>query len=314
MLPRHLIALAALATAACSLGDWNTSIWPYRVARGDTVAVPITSNHYANGYEHYDLSHENVSVRIDWGTGSVEVTKDYGLRVIEAWSYPGVVIESVPFGSSNTRAWLAIAVFTVPGDPDIPDSASFPLTATVRPLKNGAAIQGGPGIGVIETQLEIVDGPPLFTLIPDPMDLEPPRLLRLVGRSGMSWFDPTWTIGSVEFEVEHPAGVAITDAFPNGDSVNGTAIVGPGSGANRVKVVLVDPKGFTLLANLGGAGEAGDGPFLDLAVDSTVFQTGDFTIRDLVVADLEGVELIDERGNDATAYFTLYARGAEPQP
>jgi len=320
---RQLLVLAALAAAACSLDTYNTTIWPNRAARGDTVAVPITSNHGVSGYEHYDLSRENVSVLIDWGTGSTVVTKDSGLRVIEAWTYPGAVIDSTPFGYSDTRAWLAIAVFQVPGHPDIPDDAGFPLTATVRPRKDNAGIQGGPGVGLIETQLEIVDGPPFTSfLYPDSENLEPPPLLRLVGKSGTSWFKQSWfnpplskRIGSVEFEVEHPAGLAVTDAFPIGDSVNGTAIVRPVGGANRAKVVLVDPNGFTLLAGLAGAGEAGDGPFLDLGFASGAsFQVGDFTIRDLVVADLNGEVLIDERGNDATDYFTLYARGAEPQP
>lgn len=302
-------ALAVLAAAACNPVTQNATLWPGTAAPGDTIAMPLSSNHAAPGHERYDLSSDNVTVELDWGTASRVVDASDGLRVIESWPHPAAAIDSFVW-PTPARGWLSVVVFSLPLD------VPAPATATVTPRRDGAAIPTGFG-GVIQATLEIVDADPTTAgVLPEAEDLEPPPLLRLVGKAGASFFDDTWfaapqskRIGSLEFELEHPAGLTVDDAYPMSDAAQAVALVRPGSGSNRVKVVVVDPDGFTLRDDdANRAGEAGDGPFLDVAFVSGPLVPSAFHVYDLRVTDLDGVPLIDRAG-DATSYFTLVARG-----
>jgi hypothetical protein len=305
-------ALAAIAVLACNPANQQATLWPGTAAPGDTIAMPLSSNHAAPGQERYDLSSDNITVELDWGTSSRVVDADDGLRVIESWTHPAAVVGSFPWPSA-ARGWLSVVVFHLPED------VPAPATATVRPLRNGMPIPTGFG-AFIESTLEIVDAlPTTETLQPEADGLEPPPLLRLVGRAGAGLFDDAWfeapqskRIGSMEFELEHAAGLLVTDAYPMSDAAQAVALVRPGSGANRVKIVIVDPDGFTLRDDEANrSDEAGDGPFLDVAFTSGPLVPSAFHVHDLRVTDLDGVPLIDHPG-DATSYFTLVARGGAP--
>jgi hypothetical protein len=298
----------------------NTSAWPRRAARGEQVAIPIDTNiHPLVLQEHYDLSKDNIDIQIEWDTGSgpTQVLVTQGVRVIEAWAAPGTRGFSTGGGHPEARGWMAVAVFTLPGNPTIPDGLPYPLQAVVRPLRNGQTLPAVDPGTVLEADLEIVAGSVMEgPIMPAVSDLEPPPLLRLTGVAGPGHFDPIWfesgggnrRVGSVEFELEHPSTTPPLNVFPASEAAAGTALIGPGSGANRKKVVLIHPTGFTLREI--HSGQAGDGPFLDIAfAGNKTFQASQFQIWDLRVTDLDGQPLIEVSGN-ATAYFQRYARGA----
>jgi hypothetical protein len=312
---RLVAALALISTAAASWACQPpgsakpVTIWPARAARGELVAMPIDSNAVPgdSAPELYGLSRHNVSILIDYQTGTAIVTKAQGLRVVESWSAPGVPVFN--WEPRSGRTWMAIAVFKVPTS--IPSTLPFPVTATVRPLVNGQPIDIYGDGTFLEANLELVAGPPKVTdVIPLPQDLEPPPLLRLVAVAAPDRFDPDWfsveglSLGSIELEIDHPSLVPV-DAF----AANGTAAIGPGSGPTRTRVILVHPKGFQLAQSF--TGQAGDGPVLDVAFPSTArFLASEFTLRNLRVTDVDGNPLIDAALADD--YFTAYARAQAP--
>jgi hypothetical protein len=318
MNPAWILALLLPLAVACDALVQNTVAWPSQVVRGQTVSMAIDSNFAAPGRDVWDLSRANVTVVLDWGAPGapdlVTITEDDGLRVIEAWPHPSAVVDSFQWPTTS-RGWVAIVAFDIPEDPVIP-TADLPTIASIEVRKDGQAIPTGFGSNV-GGQVEIVDGGTPPFLLPEPDDLEPPPLLRLVAKADAGKFDdPAWpnpTIGSIEFEIEHPAGLTVRKAHGLADAAGATVLVGPGSAQYRQRVVLVDANGFTLEEDAVNRPDvAGDGPFLDIAFEpGTPFQESNFAFYNLVVADIDGNVLIEDIGA-ASGYFDLYIRGPRP--
>jgi hypothetical protein len=218
-----LLAATVCIAVACNLQETNTTMWPSHAMRGQTVALPIDSNHVYPGLDQWDLSKSNLEIELDWGApgppGIATIGEADGLRVIEAWSHPSAIIDSILAPPFDTRAWIAIAVFAVPDDTVI---LSVPVTATVRPLKDGNPILAYPPAVDMEATLEIIPGTPTQMLLPDPEDLAPPPLLRVVGVAAQDKFDPAWSdgdqaderlIGSIEFELAYPGTLTVKAAY-----------------------------------------------------------------------------------------------------
>lgn len=299
-----------LALAACTPGGFGGSpvVWPKAARLGDTVAMSIDSNYVPNVgplAERYDLSADNVTLQIR--QGSTVLATVAPRAVFDGLSAPASLRSAVQVGP-----FLTVVVIDLPAS--LP--ATLPVSTTVRLLVAGqdSGINGS---------LEILGSggsPTAFTAESEPAGLAPRPVLRLQGRlaaPGVDGFDPAWTIGALELVLEYPAAaLSAPDAFPATEASRALVFTSTGDPPGSVRVVLTDPRGFTLPATPGyatGGNRVGEGPLLDVAFTKAAgegFAAVDFTIRDLKVFDPDGVLLtpVFGAGTDTTGYFVRIAR------
>lgn len=305
------VFLCVLVCAACTPGGFsdNPVVWPKSARLGDTVAMSIDSNHVPQVgpfFERYDLSEDNVTLEIRQGSTLLATVTPRA--VFDGLSAPASLKNATTSGP-----FLTIVVF------DLPTSlpTSFPAATGVTLLVNGVS-PSFPATGALQV---LGDGgsPTVFTTESQPAGLGPRPMLRLQGRAsgpGVDGFDPAWLIGAIEFQLEYP-NVALSepDAFAATEASRALAFTSSGDPPGSVRVVLTDPRGFTLPSTPGypGGNRVGEGPLVDLAFTKAAgegFEAGDFTIRDLKVFDPDGVLLtpVFGAGTDTTGYFALIVR------
>lgn len=271
--------------------------------------MSIDSNHvpsFGPLFEKYDLAPDNVSVEIR--EGSTVLATVTPRAVFDGLSAPASLKNATSAGP-----FLTIVLFDLPTSL----STSFPAATTVHLLVDGSP----PTYGAVG-QLEILGSggsSTSFTTDSNPAGLGPRPTLRLQARKagpGVDGFDPAWTIGAIEFELEYPDdAVSAPDVFPATEASRALAFASTGDPPGTVRVVLTDPRGFTLPSTPGYAGgdRVGEGPLLDIAFTKATgegFEAADFTVRDLKVFDPDGVLLTPAfpPGTDTTAYFVRIAR------
>lgn len=298
-------------------------MWPNATQNGSTVAMSIGGNalpidpwnlENTQDVERYDLSVANVVLRVadDSAMGYTDLVPR---SVFEVAAADPVRIDWTVDPPPIRGAYVTIAVFDPRDDANDPlpiDPATYPRDTTVQ-----LVVDGNPS-PVIIGRLNILGGggtPTSFLpsggqFASTSAVLGMVRLVARVAAPGQSGFDPAWLVGSIEFTLVYPdARARGPEIFLNSEANEGTAILTPGGSVGTARVVVADPKGFSLPEHLSHPGQAGSGPIIDLRFERLApFDPQDpaqFAIRDLVVSDLDGNPLIDERGNDATSYFRL---------
>lgn len=311
--------VAAVAVAVCLAsasgcrnqdGEVRPAAYPQRAYATETVAVTIGTN-YPNIWEPvkaFDASVENVAIELEEVTTGLTVAAPVR-SVISSQADP-----STPWAEQFGSTEIQIVVFDVPTP--LPFS-SYPTDVYVRVLRagTGGAPFYGNGDNALFAKLEILGDPgndPTDDI--EPTAYWPPAILDQLAplpglrlRADPSGFDPTWTIGSVQFDITYPAAdLSNPRAYAKGEATGGLAYAAernPGA----ARVLLVHPSGFSL-EDATGEGVRGGGPFLDLAFDKIRgFGAQSFMITDLIVTDPDGVPLIDHPG-DSLSYFQLIPR------
>jgi len=304
----------------------TTGIFPTTVQLGDTIAVAVDSNNvplFDDLVEKHDLSLENTEINLEV----------YGDPACNQTLSPRSVFEAGLAKTTERTQFrgpsITIAMVDIPTTA-LPCIGSFPKDVVVRLIYDGAP-DSSVG-GVIEVtgdqgaptrfrhNAEVPTLGPLESL-DERFDPKPALRLRPLAGDGTSLdpgFDESWTIGSIEFDLEYADDkVTSPTAYTAADAVNGTAIVGPSTslGGNRsvAHVVVMDPAGFQLGAQQYTDG-AGEGPVVDVTFDKLLpfdVAQGDFAIENLVVTSLSGaieVDLRDEVAPDGSAaFFNLIA-------
>jgi hypothetical protein len=308
--PVALLLLAYVALACSPAGSGTPIVWPRAARLGDTVAMSIDSNHVpliGPVFEKYDLSEDNVTLEIRQGTTLLGTVTPRAV-------FDGLSAPASLKNATHAGPFLTIVVFNLPASLPI---STFPATTQVRLLVDGVL----PTYSAIGTLQILGSGgtPTGFTADSVPEGLGPRPMLRLQGRAageGVDGFDPGWTIGAIELRLEYPSeAVSAPDPFPATEASRALAFASTGDPPGTVRVVLTDPRGFTLPSTPGYAGgdRVGEGPLLDIAFTKATgegFEAEDFTVRDLKVFDPDGVLLTPAfaPGTDTTAYFVRIAR------
>jgi hypothetical protein len=314
-----LLGPGLLSLAACQRqGSGGRPIaWPSRAYVGETVAVAIDSNEIPilELAERHNASPGNVIMRLinlDDPGNPVEIP-------------PRAVIAG---GAGRVTHWaearpgteVTVAIFDLPDMLGFP--TGFPATVEIHTLIDGVILGNLPAarLTVLGSAAEGT-GPlefyPTPALVPGGVLLEeslaPRPAIRLRALQGtpldLTWDENDTAIGGLEFEIVYPPSVASPDPIPAAEAERGTTLVRPVA-EGRAHVLLVDPRGFQLVeTGLGPGNPIGTGPFLDVAFDkSAPFAASEFEIRNLYVTDLDGNVLLDDRGNDSTTFFHVYAR------
>lgn len=284
-------------------------MWPKAARLGDTIAMSIDSNYapaFGPAFERYDLSMANVTLQIRQGS-TVLAT------VVPRAVFDGLSAPASLRNATEPGPFVTIVVF------DLPTSLSvtLPAATTVTVLVDGVL----PTFSATgNLQILATGGSPIsFISESQPSSLVPRPMLRLQGRAAgpeVEGFDPAWQIGAIEFRLEYPsAAVSAPDVFPVTEASRSLAFVSTDDSPGSVRVVITDPRGFTLPSSPGysDGDRVGEGPLIDVTFTKSPgqgFVAEDFTIRDLKIFDPDG-ELLTPvfwPGTDTTAWFTRIAR------
>lgn len=312
MRPRIPIAICAacLAVIACR-DDGSQSgqvlAWPPRAMGGDTVSIGIeTTRIDYDPYKHFDLSTENLTLRLEEVGQPANFIEIDPRAVVSATADAATELERNHPGTE-----LQIAVFDVPDGSQValPFSA-YPASIRVVPLREGIPLNEGTTSSFAVFELEAATGGQATPFWPPSglQELEPLPSLRLRPLwydAGGLRFEPTWTIGSIQFDLGYPVAVQNPKAIAKGRASGGTALARP-IGSQTARVLVVAPDGFQLPPTAGSG--LGLGPLIDVVFDKTgAFDESGFTLTNLVVTDPDGNPLVEEPG-DASAYFTMIVR------
>jgi hypothetical protein len=272
---------------------------------GDTIAILFNTE--------YDTESAPESALLDASVGNVDIQITDSLGHTE-FVVPRAVIEapaalgSLAVGADLESLTGLVAVFDLP-DPWPNGAISFPNTFTLVVQYAGAATFGGNDLEVLGeggTPLSLTAATPLSALELQPML----RLRPAWDRVATEGFDPNWTIGGIEFTLRYMASssgdIDQLTVVSNGEATSGLAMANPlaPEGSDKLwKVMLLHPDGFDLPdKGCDGTGRcfAGRWSLLDLAFQkditgvpsaTPVFVASDFSIEDLRVVDLGGVQL-----------------------
>jgi len=318
-----------LLTAGCDgdgLGEYV--IWPVSARTGDTIAILFNTEYDTESAPEsalLDASVENVDIQITDSLGHTEFV------------VPRAVIEApAALGSmalvDDFESWTGVvAVFDLP-DPWPNPSETFPSTFTIVVQYGGAGTFGGNELTVLGS-----GGTPMSLAAETPLSaLEAGPLLRLrpawdaVAAEG---FDPSWTIGGLEFTVRYTSSTAgdivSMAAAANGEATAGLALASPRApegGDKRWKVMVLHPDGFALPSKgCDGLGRcfAGRWSLVDLAIEkdetgvplaSPVFVASDFSIEDVRVVDPDGDQLNPPFSGEQFFHSYVTNNTAVPEP
>jgi len=315
-----LAALAGLAGLPGCNAEGDYLIWPESVRTGETVAILFNTeadNQIWPEGALLDAGVHNVVVRVSDATGWTEVISPR--LVLES---PAALGSQAVVGETFGSLTGLVAVFDLP-DPWPNGAVAFPAIFDVL-----VEYQGMPTAG--SNQLMVLGGgglPIAFSASPGPLALELQPAVRLRPAwdpTAAVGFDPSWTIGGLEFTLRYRPGageVQDLQALANGEATGGLATATPlqPQGSDRLwRVVLMHPFGFALPefgCDLGGRCFAGRWSLLDLPLfaddaglpdGSAVFTPGDFTIEDLRVVDPLGQTLGVGIGSTGETFFHVY--------
>jgi len=321
-----VLGLFALCTPklACTPGQLGGTpqIWPERAYLGGTITVPVDTNSMVlfpllETFEQGNLSIDNVWLRLNDADG---VPVDLIPRAVITTG-PGPSAES---GAVLPGATVTIAVLDLPRTDDTRGNFDFPS----YPFDTTISIIWGLDPPFIPSSTLRILGPhndieakgprdflPFYGSVLPTEGLAPRPALRLRAHGVTDCVPPSLTfpggtIGGVQFEIEYPtARVTQPDPIPASQAARATAtasVLSTGA-TERARIVLIAPDGFTQPDAIGC--RRGTGPFLDIAFTKLdTFDEGHFTIYDLYVTGVDGTPVLDERGNDSTAYFELIPR------
>lgn len=283
-------------------GEIHPLVFPERARPGDTVALAMTANtSVLTG--HYDLSRDNVSLRIEDDSGGT-LFDDYAVEYV----FDGFASKMTPMQVFGTfpGAGMTIVLFNLP---TTLDPILYP-TIKVVPKVDGEDNHWTATNGK-KWSVEVLSGsgaPISWSPLPD--QFEHPPMVRL--RAARNWLDEVYDlgdkIGAIELELDYPENVVSAPrVFTTADATRATAIVADDPVAGVARILAVDPEGFTLAEythlSLGA-------PFLDIVFDKTgEFEPNHFKVVKLYVTDLDGETLIDDRASNPprTDRFTIYA-------
>lgn len=299
------LLLLLLSTGCDGDGLGEYVIWPMAARTGDTVAILFNTEYdtvSAPESALLDASIDNVEVEISDSLGHTEFVSPRA--VLEAPAALG----SLAVGASQESWTGLVALFDLP-EPWPNGSISYPDTFTIVVTYDGAATFGGNSLSVIGT-----GGTPMSLAVETPLSaLEARPMLRL----RPAWdalqsegFDPSWTIGGLEFTLRYTpstaGGIDQMTVTGNGEATSALAMASPlaPQGNDKLwKVMLLHPDGFTLPdKGCDGLGRCFSGRWslLDLAVEkditgvpaeTPVFVESDFSVEDLRVVDTDGNQL-----------------------
>jgi len=327
------LTILLLSLAACEgteqFGYGRPLVLPQEARLGETIAMAIDSNYVPvlGTLSTHDLDRDKTRIRVEefvsgFGPGSAYATVQPLAVFHGAPTATAELLEVAP-GAELTVVLLnlpeTLPGFTPPGSVQLRlEADGVASEAMVNDLVITAA--GGSPI--------LFSDHPAFEL---PGDLEPRPTLRLRPRWDRAiglGFDPAWQdIATVEFSLQFPtAAVTAPEAFAAGEARDGNALAGPETQPGRVKVVVVEPKGFTMdlshcVGQIGSGSDdcrVGAGPLVDVSFDRIPggpgFAPEDFTVRGLAVYDRDGVLLSPPMGSedDATPYFERLTMNASP--
>jgi len=270
---------------------------------------------YFDNVEDYGLSKQNVVIRMSDSPTSASRTwyKDIVPRAVFSTS----AIPASRLTLSVSEAWLTLAVFDLPSvsDPSLPSPFPFGSVVYLKLVARGVESASSPVVGRINIYGSA--GQP-STFFPEASGLDSRPTLRLRAHrasypAGFEAGTSSPLVAGIEFEIEYPSSLQNPVVYPMTEAAGATAVTGPGSDVNRVRVLLVDGDGFRF-SDPGRPDKAGDGPFVDVVFQKNpangVFPPiGQFVIRKLFVTDVNGNTLIDRRSGstDSTTFFDLVA-------
>jgi len=327
------LAVMLAAALACQPSpdgvNVEIAIFPGEGRLGSSATMLVDANYFVwnDLSERYDVEPDRVQVMVDDGASAPVAAT---VRAV----FPFSLARSSVRSKNTVGEWATMVLF------DLPTSGLQPTNqATITAKYDGAYLAHG--------TFRIVGGagspwrPPVPGYTPLERTFETRSLLRLRGvrRNPQVGDTPpppvpdgfldAWNIGALEVEIQYPLCLKPPKAYSNSEAANATVFLGPGSPPDNgfvatVKVVLVDPQGFSLkgVTDPYGASpdNAGQGPFLDIAFDRyqggmvcTHLAPSSFWIRKLYVTDKNGVTLIDRRtgDTDSSDLFSVFVLDAE---
>jgi hypothetical protein len=287
-------------------------IWPMQAYAGDTIAAlfhtegdvvaaaPEALLDADAGTYGDPLDPGNVMVKITDPDAHVEFVQPSAVIEVPA------AIGSQKVGSPAQSQTGVVAFFEFPDPwPNPNPTYSLPADFAVAVEYGGAPTTGGRNVRIVGTGGVKTDFDPVAT--PGNLELGPMLRLRPVWDAlAQEGFDPSWTVGSLEFtlrfDIPGTGDVNNLTVVSNGEAI-AALVMATGlpqvAGARRWKVTLVHPQGFTL-PSIGCNGNdcfSGRWSLLDfpLEKDETgvvlgdpVFVSDDFSIESLAVFDLNG--------------------------
>lgn len=313
---RYAVHLLGLVMASIGCGETPGGYplpvaFPNAALLGQTMAIAIDGN-AMEGFDIAltDLAADTIEIEINDDTGIVSITP-------RAVFYGGASDLRSPYSAARPGAWIAIVLFDLPTTLQY---ASYPPQPdpSIRIKHHGVNLIGRePSIKIMGTGGTPHTFYPTGLFAPgEPFEktLEPDPALRIRTRKdqgAFAWTEPggeLTPIGSIQLDVLYPACVSSPDAYGGGEATRATVLEND-DGSGRVKIMLIDPEGFTLPPPEAGSDRAGRGPVLEVAFDkSCAFVAGEFDVENLLVTDTFGNVLIDERGSQSSSgqYFDLY--------
>jgi hypothetical protein len=284
--------VVCVATTAC-IGDGNDGfgeplILPSEAKLGATVGMAINSNYMPFGLgEYYSLTSDTVTLQVlEEGGSTVIDTVSSGdlIAVFDAGPTHAPVLDTGGGASAKVGAALTIILFklptTIPGtfprNVDLRLKVAGVSEAATDFIKNTITITGTGGSEIA------------FNMNSDPTVMEPPPMVRLVGRLGSPGFTNggSTVVAGIEFTIQYdPLVVANPRAVPVTGATYGTVLVGTPvaqGGLETARVVIVNPNGMP-------EGDLAQGPFLDIVFDKLQpFDESAVTILDLKLFDRDG--------------------------
>lgn len=309
------VCVAVLLVTACrDDGSLNGQVlaWPPRAMGGDTVSIGIETNLIDHEpYKKFDLSTENLEIRLEEVGQPANAITIPPKAIVSAMADPSAQLDRDEPGVE-----LQVAVFDIPDGSivSLPFSG-YPVMVRVVPMREGQPLNDGVVATFAVLELEAATGGQPTTFWPPHglQDLEPLPSLRLRPlwvSGGQLRFAPSWTIGSIQFDLTYPATIQNISAVGKGRAAHNTVVV-RNIGSQTVRVLLVAPDGFQLPVPLSGFA-LGLGPLIDIVFDKIGgFDEGEFTITNLLVTDPDGNLLAEEPG-DARPYFAMIPRRNDP--
>lgn len=294
-----LVTAVLLGLLSCTQGHQEPLVLPYQplvfpgeARLGASALMVIDSNQFQIGdqLESYDLHRDRVKILVEGDQGTAYAN----LRSVFAVETGRATTDS----KLRRNSWVMLALFDLPTANiftlPYPRHASLHLEIDDEEVPELEGVIWVLGEGGEPTSL----GLPAIAL---EEALEPRSTIRLRARSGAvaTAFQPSWTIGAIQVEVAYDATcLEAPSAHAGSDAIGAGVTVGPPipsspSGWMTIKVLLTQPRGFTLpAATTVDPSRLGTGPILDVAFDRdegcTDALNQSVEVRSLKIVDRDG--------------------------
>jgi len=282
---------------------------------GSTIAITLDSSFIPlyDVQEDYALTKRNLVIRVQ--DSASDASRTWFVDVVPRSVFSTAALPASHWTESGAPgSWLTVAVLDLPNVSSIPASLSYPKTLYLK-----LVARNGPPSTLVFGRVSVVgaNGSPTTAFFPglDSLESRPALRLRAVQATYPQGFQvgpSSPLVGGIEFELEYPGSLQNPIVYPMTDAAGATATTGPGSGPNRIRVLIVDADGFQF-KDPGSPARAGEAPFVDIVFKknppSGAFPSASqFVVRKLYVTDINGNTLIDRRtgATDSTGLFNLY--------